>query len=79
MGRYTPRSCLRQELYLAHQRMALSPKAEVDVVPGRYGETSRAEMLAFMGGHAFRLTAVETQNEGRQENLSFAADSMAHK
>jgi hypothetical protein len=42
MGRYTPRSCLRQELYLAHQRMALSPKAEVHVVPGRYGETSRA-------------------------------------
>jgi hypothetical protein len=25
------------------------------------------------------VTAVETQNEGRQENLSFAADSMAHK
>ena len=54
-------------------------KAEVDVVPGRYGETSRAEMLAFMGAHGFKLTAVETQNEGRQENLSFAADSMAHK
>ena len=43
------------------------------------GESSRAEMLAFMGGHGFELTAVETQNEGRQENLSFAADSMAHK
>ena len=53
--------------------------AEVDVVPGRYGETSRAEMLAFMGAHGFKLTAVETQNEGRQENLSFAADSMAPK
>ena len=43
------------------------------------GESSRAEMLAFMGGHGFELTAVETQNEGCQENLSFAADSMAHK
>ncbi len=31
------------------------------------------------GCHGFELTAVETQNEGRQENLSFAADSMAHK
>jgi hypothetical protein len=33
------------------------------------------EMLALV----FRLTAVETQNEGRQENLGVAADSMAHK
>jgi len=45
-----------------------SPKAEADVVPGAKGESSRAEMLAFMGGHGFELTAVETQNEGRQEN-----------
>jgi len=36
-------------------------------------------MLAFMGAHGFKLTAVKTQNEGRQENLSFAADWMAHK
>lgn len=49
-------------------------KVEVDVAPDRLyqGAPGRDEVIAFMVGAGFRHTRTESQNDGRQENLTFA-------
>ena len=48
-------------------------KAEVEVCDFRsfVGAPSKVEMISFMKEKGFSLTAVESQNEDRQENLTF--------
>lgn len=48
-------------------------KLEVDVAPNRLyrGAPSRDEVVKYMLNCEFKLTGSETQNEGRQENLTF--------
>jgi FkbM family methyltransferase len=46
---------------------------EVDVSPDRlyHGAPSREEVIDYMSGNGFKLIATESQNNGRQENLTF--------
>jgi FkbM family methyltransferase len=48
-------------------------KAEVEVSESRSykGSASREQMIAFMRKRGFTLTATESQNQGRQQNLTF--------
>jgi len=50
-------------------------KVEVEVGENRafHGQPSREEMITFMSGRGFKLTATEDQNEGRQQNLTFTS------
>jgi FkbM family methyltransferase len=50
-------------------------KAEVELGenPSFYGQSTREEMIAFMSGRGFKLTATEDQNDGRQQNLTFTS------
>lgn len=52
-------------------------KLEVDVAPNHlYREApSRDEVITFMLNRGFKLIETETQNDGRQENLTFARAS----
>jgi FkbM family methyltransferase len=52
---------------------------EVDVAPDRLyeGAPSRDEVIGFMTESGFRLVDSESQNAGRQENLTFASACLA--
>jgi FkbM family methyltransferase len=54
-------------------------KLEVDVAPDRLyqGAPSRNQVVDFMLSRGFKLTDTETQNAGRQENLTFVRGSAA--
>lgn len=53
-------------------------KLEVDVAPNRLyqGAPSRDEVIEFMSKSGFVLVDTESQNEGRQQNLTFYSASM---
>jgi FkbM family methyltransferase len=51
-------------------------KTEVEVAANRAykGSASREDMISFMSDQGFRLTATESQNQGRQQNLTFSRE-----